>query len=426
MRFTKRNGHLHLRKRVPRRYLMVEPREYVWISLHTDLEDVAKRKAAAVWDEMLEAWEAKLHGHDDDAEVRFEAAKELAAIRGFRYLPASQVAKLPRAELFDRLSRVRRPDGAVDKIEAAALLGGAEKPKPKAITISGALTEYWENTKDQIQGKSEKQIRRWELPRKAAIKNLISVIGDKPLDEITGDDMLDFRQWLVNRMVKDGLSANTVNKDIILSGTVLRTVNKLKRLGLNLPLGGLAIKEGKAKTRPPFSTGWIREKLLAPGALDGLNEEARSILLIMVNTGARPSEIAALTGPQIRLDANIPHISIEAIGRQLKSDYAERVIPLLGVSLEAARACPNGFPRYRDSGDTLSATVNKFLRENGLLETDKHSLYSLRHAFEDRALKAGIDDRIRRDLFGHRLTRERYGHGASLEQARDLLLPLAL
>ena len=59
MKFTKRNGTLHFRKRVPRRYAMVEGREYVWISLRTDLGGVAKRKAPAIWDEMLEPWEAK-------------------------------------------------------------------------------------------------------------------------------------------------------------------------------------------------------------------------------------------------------------------------------------------------------------------------------------------------------------------------------
>jgi len=206
---------------------------------------------------------------------------------------------------------------------------------------------------------------------------------------------------------------------------VLRTVNKMKRLGLDLPLSDLSIREGEKKTRPAFSTAWIKETLLAPGALDGLNAEARAILLGMVNTGYRPSEGAALTAAQIRLDAEVPHISIEPIGRQLKSQYARRKIPLLGVSLDAIKAYPNGFPRYRDSA-ALSATINKFLRENNLLETPAHSMYSLRHSFEDRMLAAGVDDRIRRDLFGHSLNRERYGHGASLEQARDLLAPIAL
>lgn len=98
---------------------------------------------------------------------------------------------------------------------------------------------------------------------------------------------------------------------------------------------------------------------------------------------------------------------------------------MTGVSLEAFRAFPEGFPRYRDN-PSLSATVNSFLRENGLMESERHSFYSLRHSFEDRMLAAGIDDRIRRDLFGHRLDRERYGQGASLSQALALLKPLAL
>lgn len=69
--------------------------------------------------------------------------------------------------------------------------------------------------------------------------------------------------------------------------------------------------------------------------------------------------------------------------------------------------------------------MNKFLRANGLLETPRHSLYSLRHSFEDRMLAAGIDDRIRRDLFGHRLDRERYGKGASLEHVAELVRGIA-
>ncbi|MGR3661002.1 MAG: hypothetical protein ACU0CA_07415 [Paracoccaceae bacterium] len=61
---------------------------------------------------------------------------------------------------------------------------------------------------------------------------------------------------------------------------------------------------------------------MAPGALDGLNSEACGILLGMVNTGYRPSEGAALRADTIRLDCDVPHISIEPDGRQVKSIYA--------------------------------------------------------------------------------------------------------
>ena len=79
----------------------------------------------------------------------------------------------------------------------------------------------------------------------------------------------------------------------------------------------------------------------------------------MVNTGARPSEIAALRPEQIRLIDTVPHISIEPVDRQLKSHHARRVIPLTGVSLAALQACPEGFSRYRESSASLSAAVNK-------------------------------------------------------------------
>jgi len=274
-------------------------------------------------------------------------------------------------------------------------------------------------------GESGDQLRRGRSPRIEAVRNLIGLVGDKPIQARSRDDMLDCRQCWLGRIADGEVSANSANKDLIHLGDVLKTVNRMKRLGLDLPLGELSFKEGAKRSRPPFSERWIKEHILCPGALDGLNGEARAILLGMINTGYRPSEGAALTRETIRLDGDVPHIAIEADGRQLKSQYARRVIPLAGVSLEALREYRNGFPRYRNKAG-LSATVNKYLRAQGLLETEEHSLYSLRHAFEDRMLAAGIDDRIRRDLFGHRLDRERYGKGASLEHLATLIREIAL
>jgi integrase len=303
------------------------------------------------------------------------------------------------------------------------VLGGVSSP---AITIKRALDLYWDLATDLTHGKSADQIRRWENPRKKAISNFISVVGNKLIEDITADDMLDFRSWCLKRIKTEGLTPNSCNKDLIHFGDVLKTVNQMKRLGLDLPLSGLAVKEGEPETRPPFSREWIAEKLLAPGALKGLNDEARRILLGMVNTGYRPSEAAGLTRDQIRLDAKVPHISIEPVDRTLKTAHSRRVIPLVGVSLEAFREAPDGFPRYRSKPASLSATVNKYLRENGLLETADHSLYSLRHSFEDRLLAAGTDERVRRDLLGHALHRERYGQGATLEHVQRLLQAVAL
>lgn len=423
MTIMKRGSTFHLRKRVPVQYQDVEPRKTYYVSLHTDSETVARQKAPALWHQQIEIWEALQAGDTADAERRYEAAQRLAKARGFRFLSADKVAQLPMGEILQRIEAAKGRDGEPDARRAAAVLGGAQEPQ---ITVSRALALYWDLAKDRTRGKSADQLRRWENPRKKAVKNFVGVVGDKAVGEITSDDMLDFRNWWMERLEDGGLTPDSANKDLIHLGDVLKTVNKMKRLGLVLPLTDLGFKKSEAKQRPPFSETWIRERLLAPGALDGLNTEARCIVLGMVNTGYRPSEGAALTDATIRLDSNVPHISIEPDGRQLKSTYARRMIPLTGVSLEAFRECRDGFPRYRATSASLSATVNKFLRANDLLESPGHSLYSLRHAFEDRMLAAGIDDRIRRDLFGHRLDRERYGKGASLEHLHRLVQRLAI
>lgn len=423
MKLQKRNNTYHLRKRVPTRYRPVEERASFYVSLKTDSETLAQQKAAAIWSEQLEFWEARLAGDDVEAERRHASAQAMARMRGVRYLHAAQVAQLPRREVLERIEAITVNNGEADKTIAAALLGAVPEP---AITVSRALDLYWDLAKDKTLGKSEDQLRRWKNPRKKAIRNFLDVVGNKPLTEITGDDMLDFRDYWYERIHAEGLTANSANKDLTHLGDVLKTVNRMKRLNLVLPLSDLAFKEGEAKQRPPFSRAWIEEQLLRSGALTGLNADARAILLAMVNTGARPSELAALTPEEIRLDANVPHIALAPHGRQLKTKSSRRIIPLLGVSLEAMRAFPEGFDRYRGSSASLSATVNKYLRVNDLLETHEHSLYGLRHSFEDRMLAAGIDERIRRDLMGHSLQRERYGDGASLEMLCVLMEPIAL
>lgn len=415
----------YLYKRVPARYYAkVESRRFIDCSLHTDSQSAATAKAAEIWDHHIAAWEAKLAGNTSDAEMRFAAARELADLRGFRYLPAKRVSELPYDDLMKRLDTALGSEtNKIDRREAEAILGAIAEPP---ITVTRALELYWTLKKDETLGKSEDQLRRWRNPRIKAIKNFVEVVGNKPLREITGDDMLNFREWWMDRITDEGLTTNSANKDLIHFGDVMKTVNRLHRLNLVLPLSDLNLRETDRKKRPSLNAAWIRDVLLKPGAMDSLNEEARAITLVMINTGARPSEIAALTKNTIFLSASVPHISIEAEGRALKTSRSKRKIPLVGVSLRALKSFPNGFPRYLSSSATLSATVNKYLKENELLPSPQHSMYSLRHAFEDRMLAGKFDDRIRRDLLGHRLTREEYGEGATLEHMRELLQQIAL
>ena len=73
----------------------------------------------------------------------------------------------------------------------------------------------------------------------------------------------------------------------------------------------------------------------------------------------------------------------------------------------------------------MSETINVYLKRRNLKETDGHTPYSLRHSFQERMIKHDVDDRIRRDVFGHALTEERYGE-VDLVKIRDVLMPLAI
>ncbi|WP_271611437.1 tyrosine-type recombinase/integrase [Bradyrhizobium sp. CCBAU 21360] len=149
------------------------------------------------------------------------------------------------------------------------------------------------------------------------------------------------------------------------------------------------------------------------------------ILYILADTGLRPSELVNVQPRAIHLDDAIPYVEILPEGRVLKTDESRRQIPLVGAALAAMRLRPQGFPRYRDKSSSLSATVNKYLLENGLRPTKAHTGYSLRHSFKDRLVAKEAPDSLIDNLMGHRTPGPRYGKGAPLELKFKFLQSIA-
>jgi integrase len=86
---------------------------------------------------------------------------------------------------------------------------------------------------------------------------------------------------------------------------------------------------------------------------------------------------------------------------------------------------PQGFPRYRDKSSNLSATLNKYLLQNGLRPTKDHTVYSLRHSFKDRLVGAEAPDSLIDSLMGHKTYKPKYGRGPSLELKLKYLQQIA-
>src|SRR6201987_1683715 len=99
-----------------------------------------------------------------------------------------------------------------------AVLGLKKKPVFRASKI---FEEYEQETNDQVLDLSPDQLRIWRNARKRVVKSFADVVGDKFITELTVDDAIDFRNFWRDRVVQQGIAANSANREISqLSGLV--------------------------------------------------------------------------------------------------------------------------------------------------------------------------------------------------------------
>ena len=423
----KRDGFWHYARRVPLAYSELDCRGIVRqstkIRVADDPRGAKARRAADLINKEIEVyWRGLTDGQAAESRRRYDAARKRARSLGFDYVQAADLPERGLVEVLSRLAALLEKDRVEVESEVAAVLGGEGPPE---MLLSGMFDEFEALERASIADLSEDQKRKWRNPKKRAVSNLISVIGDKALHRVSRDDALEFRQWWQDRVIVEGVEIATANKDIGHLSRMLKTIDRRHRLGIGPIFGDLKIEGGVVGSRRAFTPEFIRDRILKPGALAGLNDEARDVLLVMVETGLRPTEIVNLTESAIHLGGPVPYVQARPEGRRMKTLHSERDMPLVGVALEAMERRPAGFPRYRDSSATLSATINKFLGENGLRPTPLHTLYSLRHTFEDRLTAVEAPDKLIASLMGHKFHRPKYGSGPSLAQKAEWLHRIA-
>jgi len=172
------------------------------------------------------------------------------------------------------------------------------------------------------------------------VNSFVGVVGDKLVTELTIEDAIDFRNFWRDRVVQEGIAAKTANREIGQLSGMIKELNILRRLGLPELFKGLRLKGEVDKEPTPYDTKFVQDRLLADGALDGLNEDARYIIYVIADTGLRPSEVVNLNRKTIHLNAKIPYVSVLPDGRRLKTDDSLREIPLVGVALAALKMRP--------------------------------------------------------------------------------------
>lgn len=419
-----RNGHFYFNRRVPETYRTQDKRRWIREALKTQDKRIAIRLSIARNEQLEAYWSTLKQSGKQHTPEQFAALAERSRLLGFPYFPSQEIAKLPVHQILERLFHIEKENYNEAHIEA--ILGKQEAP---VITLDNALDRYFEIEKGKTINKSPNQIRKWQNPRKKAIANFIACVGNKPINEIKRDDTLKFRDWWISRIKNENLVTDSANKDMLFLKTIVCSVVEELKLDLDTShiFKNLLLKDDNTETRLPFETAYIRSTLLNSEKLAGLNEQAKWVLYAFAETGAGLNELTGLLPEDINLDAAIPHIVIQPRkGRSLKTKYRKRVIPLVGFALDAFKACPKGFTVYHDRPDSLSGLISKYLREHNLMPTRKHTVYSLRHSFQDRLLAVNTPDRIQADLMGHKFNRPRYGEGATLQHKLEWMKKVQL
>lgn len=429
------NGYYWYKRRVPKLLAHLDARApQIRMTLKTKEKTLARRKR-----DQLEAaddvlWASFIVGQNDPARLRYDAAVRRVEAMDFAFHSSAVLEHVPDYDELDRRFATIKELGIRNDV-GDPLLGAIDVPK---TTVTKAFDIYCtEIVADELVGKSQVQKDQWKKVKLRAVNNFKRLVSDKAMEDITVDDAKKvYLYWLGRIVPKKGepktASANSGNRDLgnmrVLHEAYFKYQGDSKRPN---PFDGFGFSQKNKRSRPPIPTEWIRDVIMKSGALAGMNEEARGILLIMIETGARPSEICNLEPVNIRWSAKVPHLSFEPREdpddpRELKTESSRRLVPLVGVALAAAERHKAGFPRYRDRENDLSDAVNKFLSENGLFPTKAHTFYSFRHSFEDRMKEGGIDVELRKILMGHTVDRPKYGSGGGLEWRREELMRIAL
>ena len=218
------------------------------------------------------------------------------------------------------------------------------------------------------------------------IRYLIDCLDNRSIDCYSTKDAAKFREWLIAK----GLSNSSLQR--IFSGVKAIVTFCIKEQGLDCqnPFTRVYLPaESKKNKRLPVSSSDL--KVLSQSCIE-IDDDIRWLVALIINTGMRLSEAIGLLITDLNIDTETPFINVQPHKhRRLKTDASERVIPLTGISLWAAKQIKQNisegycFPRYvinhECKSNSASATVNKWIKSIG---SKNNVIHGLRHSFRDR------------------------------------------
>lgn len=352
------------------------------------------------------------------------------------------------------------PDGIRQLVAEEIRSGLAEGHKARwsADPLSEKIGEYVEAEVSKLKGAKHRE----DVPRR--LRNFLSVVGDKPVREITRKDLESYRDLLdelpdryaLRLKVDDMRRAVELNRkrsrpleaigpstvDLKYLGPVRRLFDWLVKNGAieKNPAEGVRSNqidsEAPNAKRLPFKPEQIT-RIFASTSRESRQSALYWLPLLLLYTGARPNELAQMQAGDIREYNGFPHLSVVCLedddnesdvqaqreakedGRLVKTAAGRRLIPIHPALIQA------GFVRFVESrrargGDTTpvfrdlkpnrhghwSAAITKRLNrriDSVKITNPRYSVYSFRHTFADACRTAGIPKETRMKFMGHQI-----------------------
>ena len=251
---------------------------------------------------------------------------------------------------------------------------------------------------------------------------LIEYLGIRPLDLYSTADAAKLRDWLKER----NLSSSTIKRIFSTIKSVINLCINENGLAIKNPFIGIYLpNSGETKTRYPISSKNIKKLVEECYQID---DDLRWPVALLVDSGMRLSEGVGLIKDDLVFDSEIPYINLTAHPhRSLKTANSRRKIPLVGVSLWAARKIKQTnshfcFPRYTNkvgcNRNSASAALNKWIK---VVCKTHVVIHGLRHSFRDRlrAVQAPVDVIDQLGGWSYKSIGETYGDGYQLDVLND-------
>ncbi|WP_339744161.1 DUF6538 domain-containing protein [uncultured Maricaulis sp.] len=295
----------------------------------------------------------------------------------------------------------------VQKARLAVLVAG--KPVEPELTVSQARDLYLSERYDGRQDKATVQ----------ATNQFIEMVGDVELASISRPMV---NRWLRSLVTDRGQSAGTVRRRLTTLKAIFNYLRKNYDLKADNPFAEQDIPATAAPPKPrvPFHRRHF-SLLDAYVRRQDTDPNTRHILTLLKYTGCRPMEIGGLSKSEVYLDQEVPAIRVRwTADRRLKTAMAERVVPLIGPAITAAREALSTasdqhlFPQlYRDT-ERLSQTLNKAIRAAGVPHApDRLVAYSFRHSMKEAMRLAEVPEETQDAIMGHSRKNVGAGYGAA-------------